>query len=99
MSNELPVIGSFGLREDFWDRHGAKIATRLKVIYGAFWKLYDTLIIPTWLKFISDFVIFHNQTTCMRHVFYRPIYGTVPRAYNGTLSVFLSKKPRVVSGS
>ena len=24
----------------------------------------------------------------MRHVFYRPIYGTVPRAYNGTLSVF-----------
>ena len=47
MSNELPVIGSFGLREDFWDRHGAKIATRLKVIYGAFWKLYDTLIIPT----------------------------------------------------
>ena len=25
----------------------------------------------------------------MRHVFYRPIYGTVPRAYNGTF------KPRV----
>ena len=42
----------------------------------------------------------HNQTTCMRHVFYRLIYGTVPRAYNGTLSVcFLSNKPRVVSGS
>ena len=35
----------------------------------------------------------------MRHVFYRPIYGTVPCAYNGTLSVFPSNKPRVVSGS
>ena len=35
----------------------------------------------------------------MRHVFYRPVYGTVPRAYNGTLSVFPSNKPRVVSGS
>ena len=35
----------------------------------------------------------------MQHVFYRPIYGTVPRAYNGTLSVFPSNKPRVVSGS
>ena len=35
----------------------------------------------------------------MRHVFYRPIYGTVPCAYNGTLSVFPSNKPRVVTGS
>ena len=35
----------------------------------------------------------------MQHVFYRPIYGTVPGAYNGTLSVFPSNKPRVVSGS
>ena len=34
MSNELPVIGSFGLRKDFWDRHGANIATRKKVIYS-----------------------------------------------------------------
>ena len=37
----------------------------------------------------------------MQHVFYRSIYGTVPRAYNETLSVFPSNKPRglVVSGS
>ena len=35
----------------------------------------------------------------MRHVFYRPIYDTVPRAYNGMLSVFPSNKPRVVIGS
>ena len=25
--NELPVIGSLCLRTDFWDRHGANIAT------------------------------------------------------------------------
>ena len=35
----------------------------------------------------------------MRHVYYRPIYGTAVRACNETLSVFPSKKPRVVSGS
>ena len=35
----------------------------------------------------------------MYHVFYRPIYGIVPRAYNGTLGVFPSNKPRFVSGS
>ena len=35
----------------------------------------------------------------MRHVFYRPMHGTVPCAYNGTFSVFPSNKPRVVSGS
>ena len=35
----------------------------------------------------------------MQHVFYLPMCGTVPRAYNGTLSVFPSNKPRVVSGS
>ena len=35
----------------------------------------------------------------MYHVFYRPIYGIVPRAYNGTLGVFPSNKLRVVSGS
>ena len=36
----------------------------------------------------------------MQHVFYRPTYGAVPRAYNGPLSVFPSaNKPRVVSGS
>ena len=62
---------SFGLRKDFWDRHGAKIATRQKVIYGerlfdVFWKLYDTLIIPIWLKFISDFVYLYitKQHVC-----------------------------------
>ena len=26
--DELPVIGSLCLRKDFWDRHGANIATR-----------------------------------------------------------------------
>ena len=35
----------------------------------------------------------------MRDVFYRPIYGTVPRANNKTFNVFLSNKPRVVSES
>ena len=32
--NELSVIGSLRLREDFWDRHGANIATRKKGMYG-----------------------------------------------------------------
>ena len=40
-----------------------------------------------------------TKQTCMQHVFYRPIHGSVPRTYNGTLSVFSSNKPRVVSGS
>ena len=31
---QLPVIGSLCLRKDFWDRHGANIATRQKEIYG-----------------------------------------------------------------
>ena len=35
----------------------------------------------------------------MQHVYYRPVYGTVPRAYNRALSVFPSNKPRVVNGS
>ena len=35
----------------------------------------------------------------MRHMFYHPIYSTVPHAYNRTLSVFPSNKLRVVSGS
>ena len=34
---------------------------------------------------ISDFVyLLHNQTACMQHVSYRPIYGAVPRAYKET---------------
>ena len=32
--NELPVIRSLRLRSDFWDRHGANIATRWKGMYG-----------------------------------------------------------------
>ena len=32
--NELPVIGSLRLYKDFWDRHGANIATRYKEMYG-----------------------------------------------------------------
>ena len=32
--NGLPVIGSLCLRKDFWDRHGANIATRYKEMYG-----------------------------------------------------------------
>ena len=39
------------------------------------------------------------KQTCMQHMFYRLMYGTAPRAYNRTLSVFPSSKPRVVSGS
>ena len=31
---ELPVIGSSCLGSDFWDRHGANIATPLKEMYG-----------------------------------------------------------------
>ena len=31
----------------------------------------------------------------MQHMFYRPIYGTVPRPYNGTLSVAPYNKTRV----
>ena len=32
--NELPVTGSLCLRTDFWDHHGAKIATHYKEMYG-----------------------------------------------------------------
>ena len=35
----------------------------------------------------------------MQHMFYRLMYGTAPRAYNRTLSVFPSSELRVVSGS
>ena len=35
----------------------------------------------------------------MQHVFYCPIYGTAPCAYNRMFSVFLLNKPRVVTGS
>ena len=31
--DELPVIGSLCLRKDFWDRHGANIATRWNEMY------------------------------------------------------------------
>ena len=34
LMNELPVIGSLCLRKDFWDRHGANIATRKKGMYS-----------------------------------------------------------------
>ena len=54
----------------------------------------------TTTTFLRDFVyLYITKQTCMQHVFYHPIYGTVPRAYNGTLSVFPSNKPRVVSGN
>ena len=32
--NELPLTGSLCLRTDFWDHHGAKIATHYKEMYG-----------------------------------------------------------------
>ena len=49
------------------------------------------------MTFIGDFVyLYMTKQTCMQHVFYRPIYGSVPRTYNGTLSLFSSNKPRVV---
>ena len=35
----------------------------------------------------------------MQHVFYCPIYGTAPCAYNRMFSVFLLNKLRFVSGS
>ena len=58
------------------------------VSQGECWKLYDTLIVHIWLTFISYFVyLYMTKQACMLHVFYRPIYSTVPRAYNGTLSV------------
>ena len=54
----------------------------------------------TTTTFLRVFVyLYITKQTCMQHVFYHPIYGTVPPAYNGTLSVFPSNKPRVVSGS
>ena len=37
---------------------------------------------------MSDFVyLYRTKQTCMRHVFHRPIYGTIPCAFNGTSSV------------
>lgn len=38
--SELPVVGFLCLRKDFWDHHGANIATCLKEIYGErfFWR-------------------------------------------------------------
>ena len=33
------------------------------------------------------FILYITKQTCMPHMFYRPIYGTVPHPYNGTLSV------------
>ena len=54
----------------------------------------------TTTTFLRDFVyLYITKQTCMQHVFYHPIYGTVPHAYNRTLSVFPFNKPRVVSGS
>ena len=42
-------------------------------------------LVVIWLTPISDFVyLYISKQSCMRHVFYRPIYGIVPRAYNGT---------------
>ena len=49
---------------------------------------------------------FHSMKTSLtKHVllvwmgYKQPVYGTVPRAYNETLSVFPSNKPKVVRGS
>ena len=37
---------------------------------------------------MRDFVyLYITKQTCMRHVFYSAIYGTVTRAYNGKLGV------------
>ena len=54
---------------------------------GDCWKMCDTLIILylidiyKWSRYL--YII---KRACLRHVFCRLIYGTVPRAYNGTLS-------------
>ena len=44
--NEFPGIGSLCLRKDFWDRHGANIATRQKGTYGErlFQRLKKTIL-------------------------------------------------------
>ena len=34
LMNELPVIGSCVMREGFWDRQGANIASRYKKMYS-----------------------------------------------------------------
>ena len=60
------------------------------------WKLYDTLI---FLNLRDLAYLYITKQSCTQHVFYRPIYGTAPRAYDEKLSVFHSNKPRVVSGS
>ena len=54
-------------------------------------KLYDTLIILNLIDIYKGFVYLYITK--------QPVYGTVPRAYNETLSVFPSYKTRVVSGS
>ena len=52
-------------------------------------KPYDALIIPIRLTFMSDFFyLYITKQACMRLVFYCSIYGTVPRAHNGTLRFF-----------
>ena len=55
----------------------------------------------SWLIFISNFVYpYIAKLTCMRHVFYRPIYGTILTCLQrDILCVFPRNKPRVVSGS
>ena len=62
------------------------------------WRLLETVRYVKFSYLIEIYKWFrlsiHNQTTCMRHVFYRPIYGTVPRAYNGTLSVCFFRRSR-----
>ena len=34
LMKEFPVVGALCLRKDFWDRHGANIATRKGEMYG-----------------------------------------------------------------
>ena len=53
---------------------------------GECWKLNDTVVILNLIDIYRWFCLSIHKQTCMRHVFYCPINGTVPRAHNGTFS-------------
>ena len=59
--NELPVIGSFYLRKDFWDRHGANIATRKKGMYS------ETFRSPKKREIIAFFATDLSEVGCKQY--------------------------------
>ena len=46
LMNELPVIESFCLRKDFWDRHRANIATRQKMVVSTIYMFTFSALVP-----------------------------------------------------